>query len=340
MPDNRFFKNNGPFTVKEISEHIGATFSGDGSFCIYDISTIFDANKDELTFLDNPKYSKYLSETNASACIISPSYQDSVPEQVIAIITDNPYYSYALVADLFYGNNSSINESFIHTNASIGNNTLIGKNCKINENVVIGDNVNIGDDTVIESGSIIKNGVQIGNSCKISSLVTISHSIIGDNVIIHDGVRIGQDGFGFATHNGIHKRIQQLGRVIIQDNVNIGANTTIDRGAASDTIIGDGTQIDNLVQIGHNVVIGKGCVIVSQVGIAGSTKIGDYVVLGGQVGIAGHLNIGDFVKIAAQSGITRNIDSGKEVGGTPSVPIMQYHRQAVALKKLVTNRKK
>ena len=174
----------------------------------------------------------------------------------------------------------------------------------------------------------------IGNDCTIHSNVNITNAIIGNNVIIHSGVSIGQDGFGYAYNNGRHHKVPQVGRVIIGDDVEIGANTTIDRGSAPDTIIGEGTKIDNLVQIGHNVKIGKHCIIVSQVGISGSTEIGDYTIIAGQAGIAGHLKIGSQVQVAAQAGITRDLEDKAIVGGTPAVPLRQYHKQALALAKL------
>jgi UDP-3-O-[3-hydroxymyristoyl] glucosamine N-acyltransferase len=205
--------------------------------------------------------------------------------------------------------------------------------------VVIEDGVVIGNNSSIDHNSVIKRNVVIGNNTKIASNVTISHSVIGNNVIIHPGTRIGQDGFGFASDHTGHLKVPQLGIVKIGDFVEIGANTTIDRGSAQDTIIGDMCQIDNLVQLGHNVQLGKACVIVAQVGIAGSTKLGDFVILGGQVGVAGHLKIGNQVQVAAQSGIAQNIEDKQIMGGSPAVPIRQWHKQTFCLKKLANKDK-
>ncbi|MCH2038936.1 MAG: UDP-3-O-(3-hydroxymyristoyl)glucosamine N-acyltransferase, partial [Rickettsiales bacterium] len=319
--------------LAEIAKTIGVEIIGNNQeLVVSSVSSLSDASPEDITFFDNKKYIDALRTTHAAACIIAPEFQDELPQITVALLSDNPYYSYALLGKLFYSDYEK--ELSIHPSAIIGASCQIGKGVSIGANVVLGERVEVGDGSVIGAGSIIGDGVIIGTSCRIASLVTISFTMIADLVSIHEGVRIGQDGFGFATYQGKHERITQLGRVIIEEGVNIGANSTIDRGAGPDTVIGAGTQIDNLVQIGHNVKIGKGCVIVSQVGIAGSTELGDYVVAGGQVGIAGHLKIGTGTKIAAQSGITKNIPAGSEIGGTPSVPLMQYHRQAVALKRL------
>ena len=193
----------------------------------------------------------------------------------------------------------------------------------------------------IGAGSHIGKGVILGNHCYIHPQNSITHAILGNHVTIHSGARIGQDGFGFATSKtGQHITVPQLGRVLIGDHVNIGANVCIDRGSTTDTIIGDGCRIDNLVQIAHNVQMGKGCIIVSQVGISGSTKLGDFVVLGGQVGMAGHLNIGDQAQVTAKSGVMTDIPAGTTHGGIPSMPVKDWHRQTIALRKLIKKGKK
>ena len=223
--------------------------------------------------------------------------------------------------------------SFIHENAKIG------KNVTILDGVSIEDDVEIGDNSTIEQNTVIKHGVKIGKNAKIASNVSIRYSIIGDDVVILDGAKIGQDGFGFATEKGVHYRIFHFGKVIIGNDVEIGANTTIDRGSSSDTVIEDCCRIDNLVQIGHNVKIEKGSILVGQVGIAGSTRIGKYCVLGGQVGIAGHLSIADMTTIAAQSGIVKNVDTkGQVLGGMPAVPIKDWHKQSILLKNMVNKK--
>ncbi len=208
---------------------------------------------------------------------------------------------------------------------------------EISEHAIVDNSAEIGDRSIIHSGAFIGAGVKIGKNCVIHPNASITHAIIGDNVIIHHGASIGQDGFGYAFHNGKYHKIPQLGRVIIENDVEIGANTCIDRGAGPDTVIGEGTKIDNLVQIAHNVKIGKHCIIVAQVGISGSTEIGDHSVLGGQVGIVGHLKIGKGVQVAAQSGVFRDLKDKEIVGGSPCVPLRQHHKQTIMLNKLTTH---
>ncbi|MFP4464344.1 MAG: UDP-3-O-(3-hydroxymyristoyl)glucosamine N-acyltransferase, partial [Alphaproteobacteria bacterium] len=206
--------------------------------------------------------------------------------------------------------------------------------------VYIGQGVEIGNQVWIEAGAVIQEGVKIGNRCRIGAGACVSHALIGDHVRLYPGVRVGQDGFGFAIDPAGHVKVPQLGRVIIEDHVEIGANTTIDRGAGPDTVIGQGTWIDNLVQIGHNVKIGRGCVIVAQVGISGSTIIEDFVAIGGQAGIAGHLRVGSGAKIAAQSGVMNNLEARKEYMGSPAFPKMQFFRHVAALNRLIKKEKK
>ena len=339
MADPRFFKNTGPYTLGELAIDTGAKLyqARDTEKTIRDIAPLHKAETQHISFLDNPKYLNDLKTTQAGACVIRPEHAKNAPEHVALLLTDNPYYIYAQLAKKFYPALASSHPSPSHTvalNATIDESADIEQGCAIEHNVVIGPNVSIASGCRIRAGVVINEGVIIGKNCTINSNVTISNAIIGEHVIIHQGSNIGQDGFGYAFHEGNHFKVPQLGRVIIEDCVEIGAGTCIDRGSGPDTVVGTGTKIDNLVQIAHNVQIGKHCILVSQVGIAGSTKVGDYTVLGGQVGIAGHLNIGSQVQAAAQSGITKNIKDGETVCGMPAIPIKQHHRQVAMLKKL------
>lgn len=335
MPDSKFFCTSNSYTLRELAQVGGCTLSADsdGDIVIKSVAAINSAKPGEITFLDNPKYARFLEGCSASACIIS-KMPENVNGSMAFIISSNPSLSYAKIAE--YLHPSDKYEEFVSDKASIGRNVDIGKGCYIEPCAVICDGAKIGQNTFIGANSYIGRNVVIGNNCVIGQSVTVSHSIVGNNVKMFPGVRVGQDGFGFATDKstGRHVTIPQLGRVIIEDGVEIGSNTTIDRGAGPDTIIGAGTRIDNLVQIAHNVNIGKGCVVVSQVGIAGSAKLGNYVVLGGQVGVAGHLEIGDMVSVAAQSGVIKNLDGGAVYGGSPAIPVKQWHRQTAAVKKL------
>ena len=234
---------------------------------------------------------------------------------------------------LSYGPIEDGNASLVHPTAEIEEGAII------EPGAVIGAEAKIGRDSVISSGAVIGARCYIGRNCYIGANASIVCSLIGDGVIIHQGAGIGQDGFGFAMGAQGHLKVPQIGRVIIQDHVEIGANTTIDRGALKDTVIGQGTKIDNLVQIGHNVIIGQNCVIVSQVGISGSTELGDFVIFGGQGGCVGHIKIGSGVKIAANGKIINNVEPGAIIGGAPAVPIMEWKRQIIAIKKMAAKKK-
>ena len=318
MPDKRFFKKTDAKSLDEIADISACELQAgsDGQAFIDDLAPLNTATQGDVSFFDNVKYKDDLAQTQAKACFIDPDLADLLPEGTIGLFSKSPYKAYALTAQAFYPEENP-SES------------------KISPDAHIGENVEIGEGTVVEPFAVIQDGVKIGKNCKIGANSSISHALIGDHVSIYPGARIGQDGFGFAIDPAGHVKVPQLGRVIIEDHVEIGANTTIDRGAGPDTIIGQGTWIDNLVQIAHNVKIGKGCVIVAQVGISGSTVLQDYAVLAGQVGIAGHLTIGTGAKIAAQSGVMRDIPAGEEHMGSPSAPIKQHLRQVAALKRLI-----
>jgi UDP-3-O-[3-hydroxymyristoyl] glucosamine N-acyltransferase len=338
MADTIFFNILEPKTLQEIAK-IGSCELNAGAtpdIKISGVASLEVAIAGEVTFLSNPKYAHLLANSKASACILLPKHVEKAPPGMALLVSENPYASYAKIATSFYPEDAV--QPNISPHAQIAKSAKIAENCEISANVIICNAAVVGVGTYIAPGVYIGRGVQIGNNCRIGHGVTLSHCIIGDCAIIHPGVRIGQDGFGFATEKGVHIKVPQLGRVVIGRDVEIGANSCIDRGAGPDTIIGDGTKIDNLVQIGHNVQTGKGCIIVSQVGIAGSTKLGDYVVLGGQVGVAGHLNIGSMVNVAAQSGVAQDVAPKEIIGGSPAMPIKQWHRQTIALKRLVANK--
>jgi UDP-3-O-[3-hydroxymyristoyl] glucosamine N-acyltransferase len=332
MVNKRFFTKENELSIAEILELTQSKLENNAKIDskISDIATLDAANIGDLSFFDNPKYLDDFKNSKAEFCFIHSKHLDQAPSNMTVLITDNPYKAYAIIASKLYTNTQQ-NKNHIANTAIIGANSNIGTNCIIGDYVVIGDDVEIGNNVCISSHVAIGDKCVIGDDTIIYSQVTISYSSIGKRAIIHPGARIGQDGFGFA----VNIKIPQLGGVIIGDDVEIGANTTIDRGAGPDTIIGNMTKIDNLVQIAHNVQIGEGCFIVSQVGISGSTKIGDYVVLGGQVGVSGHLEIGSNIQVAAKSGVQKNLPSNQIYGGFPIVPINEWRRQSVALKNLI-----
>ncbi len=313
MVDTRFFDKPAPMRLSDVATLVGATLSGEDRL-IQGLNPLDAATSSDLSFLDNTKYIASFSASKAGACLVRSRFALHAPAEMALLITEQPYAAYAAIAARMY---PATYQAGIHPTAIIGT------------GVDIGDGASIGAYTVISDGVVIGANTHIGTHC------SISHSIIGRDCIIHRGVHLGQDGFGFApTATGLLK-VPQLGRVVIGNGVEIGSGTCIDRGAGPDTVIGDGTKIDNLVQIGHNVQIGKSCVIVSQVGIAGSTVIGDGTMLGGQVGVSGHLKIGSGVKVAAQSGISADIPAGATYGGYPAMPVRDWHRQTIALSKLI-----
>ena len=342
MADPRFFTKSKSFTISEIVELTNSEIqnkkSADTQIKLDDVNALQDANSNHLSFLDNIKYKDAFKVTKAGACFVSPQMVEHAPENTVCLVNETPYKAYALAAQAFYPEENPSPAS-VENSSSVAASAKIGREVNIGHNVVIGEKVEIGDNSWIESNTTIHDNVKIGSYTRIGSNCSVSHAIIADYVRVHPGARIGQDGFGFAMDMAGHVKVPQLGRVIIEDHVEIGANTTIDRGAAPDTIIGQGTWIDNLVQIGHNVQIGRGCVIVAQVGISGSTKIQDYVAIGGQVGISGHVTIGTGVKIGAQSGVMNDLEAGKEYLGSPAFPKTQYFRQLAALNRLIKKKK-
>ena len=334
MADERFYQNTGPYTIQDLAALCGATLGEnvDPNQVITDVAPLHKANAGHISCLHNPKYIDSFKQTKASACLVSPEFEKYAPKGLSLLVSPQPYRAYGRVAGLFYP--SMKKEGGISPQASVHSTAKIGKNCYIGPFAVIEANVTIGDGCEIGSNTVIDIGCELGNECSIAPNVTISHAIIGKRVVIKPGACIGQRGFGFHMDEDGHLNIPQLGRVIIGDDVEIGSNTTIDRGAEADTIIGCGTRLDNLVQIAHNVEVGENCVMVAQSGIAGSSQLGRFVVVAGQVGIAGHLQVGDGAKIAAQSGVMRDIGKGETVAGYPSVSVRDWHRQTVALKKL------
>ena len=339
MVDSRFFKQSRFFTLKEVVKITGGKLLNTSSQLlnlntyIKDVSPLNKATVDHVAFINNVKYMSQLQLSKAGVCILDPAYKRFAPKTMTLILSSKPYRAYAAVAQAFYPN-ISIEDLSIQKPSYVDPSAVISKNVILGANVIINKGVFVGEDTIIRAGSVIGFNVRVGNKCDIGEGCVISHSLLGDNIFIAPGVKIGQPGFGFDIDELGHINIPQLGRVIIGNNVEIGANTTIDRGTSSDTIIGEGSRIDNLVQLGHNVRLGKKCVVVAQVGIAGSTCIGDFTMIGGQVGIAGHLIIGKKVRIAAKSGVTRNIKELETVAGFPSVSINAWHRQNIILSKL------
>ncbi len=341
MVDHRFFVKPEPLSINDILSSVqGLSLAkGDDSIKIHDVAPLHEADDTQVSFFDNKKYLDAYKASNAGAIIVSQAYVDTAPEGAVILVSASPYADYARVAQMFYPE-PSWNRSYIAENAYIHKSAKIGAQCIIDHNVYVGKNVEIGDGTWIKPNTVIGPGVQIGQKTIIGSNNTLTHCIIGDGVRTLPGVKIGQDGFGFAMDPSGFETVPQLGRVLVGNGVHIGANTTIDRGAGPDTVIGDGCRIDNLVQIGHNVKLGRYCVLVAQCGVSGSTELDDFVVLAGQSGVAGHLKIGKGVRVAAQSGLMRDVEPGEEIMGSPAKPIKQHLREIATLTKLTAQRQK
>lgn len=334
MPDPRFYAAAGPFTLAEIAAAVAARLpaGADPSAKLHDVAPLGAATARHLSFLDNRKYLDAFAATGAGACIAPGALAHRAPPGTTVLASDAPYKAYARAAALFHP--VAAPEPGVHPAAVVDPAALLAEDCRIEAGAVIAAGARIGARCLVGANATVGPGVEVGDETRIGAGASLSHCLVGARVTIYPGARIGQDGFGFAPDPQGHVKMPQLGRVVIGDDVEIGANTTIDRGSGPDTVVGQGCRIDNLVQIAHNVRIGRGCVIVAQSGIAGSTAVGDFVQVGGQAGLVGHLAIGAGARIAGQSGVIRDIEPGATYGGTPAVPIRSWHRQTAALARL------
>ncbi len=291
-----------------------------------------------LTFLDNPRYAAALAETRAAACLVPARYAAQVPAGTVALVAKEPYRAVAVVAGRIYPEALRPGSLFgtvgVSPSSTVHPEARLEAGVTVDPGAVIGPRAEIGAGTVVGPHAVIGPDVRIGRNCSVGSNATVVHALVGDRVILHAGVRIGQDGFGFAMGPGGHLKVPQIGRVVLQDDVEVGANTAIDRGSNRDTVVGEGTKIDNLVQIGHNVSIGRHCVIVSQTGISGSTTLGDYVVTAGQAGLAGHLTIGSGAQVGAKSGVMNDIPAGQRWFGIPAQAARDEFRLQATLRRL------
>lgn len=312
MADTRFFTRPTPRALAELAALAGAT-APDSPLLIADVAPLVSATANQLSFFDNIKYKETAGKTNAGAVLCRAEHAALLPPSSIAVISPDPYKAYARIAQALYPEEKQT--PLLHPSA------------------VIDKTATIGAGTVVEPLAVIGAGVVIGENCRIGSHASISHAIIGNNTVIYPGARIGQPGFGFAFDPEKPVKVPQLGRVIIGDDVEIGANATIDRGAGPDTVIENGAMLDNMVHIAHNVRVGRGCIIAGQVGISGSTHLGAYVQIGGQAGLTGHLKIGSGAKIAAGSGVMRDVPNGGEVGGRPAQELGDWLRQTAYLRR-------
>ncbi|MGE0747950.1 MAG: UDP-3-O-(3-hydroxymyristoyl)glucosamine N-acyltransferase [Rhodospirillales bacterium] len=333
MADPRFYRVEGPFPVSRIAEACQAQVHDPdhAGRMIADVAPLDTATADHVSFLDNKKYVAAFRASRAGACLVHPQHAAQAPAGMALILSEKPYHAYALAARLFYPD--IWQWSGVAATATVDPSAQIGAGTTIGDHAVIGPDVVIGPRSRIGPHAVIARGVTIGEESAIGAHVSLAYCIVGRRARIYAGARIGEDGFGYAL-DAVHLKIPQLGRVVIGDDVEIGANATIDRGAGPDTVIGDGCKIDNLVQIGHNVQLGRGCILVAQTGVSGSTRMGNYVIVGGQGGISGHLNIGDGARLGPQCGVAKDVPAGMTVSGSPAVPLPVYLRQYHVLRRL------
>jgi len=332
-----FFERAAPIRLDALAQKVGAQLGpdADAGASIGDVKPLSEAGPGDISFFENRKYLDQLGATRASACLVAPAFAARVPEPTAAAVMAAPYRGFALALQHFYPEamftktaQARNDEPPVHPTARLE------EDVRIEPGAVVGREAQIGRGTTIAAGAVVGYRVTIGRGCYVGPGASLTHALVGDRVILHAGVRIGQDGFGFALGAGGHLKVPQIGRVIIQDDVEIGANSCVDRGALKDTIIGEGTKIDNLVQIGHNVILGRHCVIVGQTGISGSVELGDFVIMGGQSGAVGHIKIGTGAQIAGGSHVKDDVSPGARLGGTPAVPLTEWARQIAMLKRM------
>lgn len=332
--DRRFFATSGPKTLAEIAACVGAALpeGADGARRFDGVAPLDAATPETVSFLDNKRYAETLGTTRAGAVILRPDLAASVPEGAVALAVEQPYPAWAHLCRLFHPEPEA--QPGVHPSAVIDPEAIVDPTAEIGPLAVIGAGAEIGPGCIIAAHAVIGAGVRLGRDCRIGAHASVSHAVIGDRVTLHPGARIGQAGFGFAITGQGFVPVPQLGRVIVEDDADIGANTTIDRGSAQDTVIGRGTRIDNLVQIAHNVRVGAHGVIVAQAGIAGSTTLGKQVILAAQAGLLGHLKVGDGAKIGAQAGVMNDVEPGAEVVGSPAQPVRAFFREVATLRRL------
>ncbi len=344
MAKIRFFPPSSAPSLAEVASWCGAVLASeaDAGRVISDVAALDQAGPGDLTFLDNPKYLDAFKSTRAAAALVAPRYAGAAPEGCAVLTAREPYRAMAAVMARLFP--SAVKPGSVFGEAGVSPAAIVHPAARLEAGVivdpgaVIGRGAEIGAGTIIGPNSVIGPDVRVGRDGAIGASATIMAALIGDRVIIHPGAHIGQDGFGFALGPRGHLKAPQIGRVIIQDDVEIGAGVTIDRGANRDTVIGEGAKIDNLVQIGHNVVIGRHAVLVSQSGVSGSSVIGDFAALGGQAGIAGHLKVGAGAQVAAAAGVMTDIPAGERWGGAPAKPIREFFREVAAVKRLAAGR--
>jgi len=333
--DPRFFGRTGPHPLAAVAAAALGRVQpdeADSMLRLHGIAPLQSAGPGEVSFIDNRKYADLLQATRAGAVIVHPDLAPRVPAGTSAIVTPEPYAGWARAAALFHPPPPV--RPGVHPTAVISPGADVDASAEIGPLVVIGEGAQVGPRCRIGAGAVIGDNVVMGSDCRVGPLASISHSLLGDRVYVYAGARIGQEGFGFVATDAGFITVPQLGRVVLHDDVEVGANSTIDRGAAPDTVIGAGSRLDNLVQIGHNVRLGRCCIVVSQAGISGSTVLGDFVVIAAQAGLTGHLRIGAKARVGAQAGVMADVADGAAVVGSPAQPLREFFRGVATLRKL------
>jgi UDP-3-O-[3-hydroxymyristoyl] glucosamine N-acyltransferase len=340
MSDQRFYKAEGPFTLALLAQKIGAELPepARAGQLVRDIADLEAAGQDDVAVFCSARHAPAFAKSHAGVIVTSKALGDYPHNGCALLLTKDPKLAFAELGKMFYPADAPF--GFIHPRATIAASARIGADVAIACGVVIGENVSIGAGSRIGANTVIEDGVTIGANAVIGANCSISHALIGNEVTFSSNICIGGEGFGFAPGPAGLVRLAHVGRVVIGNKVQIGSNCSIDRGALSDTVIGDMSVLDNLVQIGHNVRIGKACVFAGQAGVAGSTTIGNQVLVGGGVSISDHLTVGDGARIAGKSGVMRDVAAGETVAGYPAVPVRQWHRQSAALAKLAQKNQK
>ncbi len=335
MGDLRFFARSGPHHLAAVAE-AARGIAPAIDLLLHGVAPLQAAGPCDVSFLDNRRYAAELEKTRAGAVILQPGMQPKLPSTAVAIVTSEPYEAWARVAALFHP--TAPVSPGVHASATVAEGAIVDPTAEIGPLAVIEAGAEIGPRCRIGPGAIVGSGVVMGADCRVGAHASICYALLGARVYVYPGARVGQEGFGFAATKTGFLTVPQLGRVILEDDVEVGANTTIDRGSTRDTVIGAGSRLDNLVQIGHNVVVGRYCVIVAQAGIAGSAELEDFVQVGGQAAIAGHLRIGRGARIGGQSGVIANVPAGAAMFGTPADLKIAFLRQMATLRQLARKR--
>ena len=345
MMEPQFFAPGAGLTAGEIAALTGAELrpGADLERRVTGIAPLDRAGPADLAFLDDAKLADQLASTGAGICLLSKRFADRAPAHLTLLVVRAPFRAFVIATRALFP--SSLRPAALSDRSGVAQGAIVDPSARLENGVtvdfgaIVGGRVEIGAGTLIGANSVIGADVRIGRNCAIGAGATVYHALIGDRVIVHPGARIGQDGFGFVPGANGHLKVPQVGRVIIQDDVEVGANTTIDRGSISDTVIGEGTKIDNLVQIAHNVTVGRHCFLAGQVGISGSVTLEDYVMLGGQAGVVDHIVIGEGAQIAAKAAVMMgNVPAGAKMFGIPARPKREVFREMLALARLARMR--